>query len=412
MTNTQGNRGWAAVMVAAILMMLAAAIGAPAQMLSVLYTFTGGADGGVPVQGVVPDGTGNFYGTAAFGGNALGTSGAGVVFKLDSTGTETVLYTFTGGVDGRDPEGVVRDGTGNLYGITAEGGTAGSCAPSSGCGVVFKLDPTGNETVLHSFTGGSDGASPNAPPVRDAVGNLYGTTILGGTFGGTCASYGCGVVYMLDPADNETVLHSFTGGSDGAYPYDGVIRDSAGNLYGTTMSGGIAESCGGYSGCGVVFRLDSSGNESVLHTFYGGANGTFPFSGVVRDAAGNLYGSTEDGGTASCTACGLVFKLSSAAGEAVLHRFSGPDGDLPFVSFLDQQGNLYGTTEEGGAFGYGTVFRVSPLGKETILYSFTGGSDGAAPYPGLVPYKGSLYGTTGGGGSGWGVVFKLSIPVR
>jgi uncharacterized repeat protein (TIGR03803 family) len=186
----------------------------------------GGVDGGYPFTGVIRDPAGNLYGTAEFGG----TSGAGVVYKVDTASQETVLYSFTGGVDGGYPEyaGVIRDSAGNLYGTTSSGGT-------SGTGVVYKVDTKGQETVLHSFTGSTDGSQPEAGVVRDSAGNLYGTTVYGGTSG-------AGVVYKVDKGGHETVLHSFTGGADGAYPWAGVIRDSAGNLYGTTSSGGTKNS--------------------------------------------------------------------------------------------------------------------------------------------------------------------------
>jgi uncharacterized repeat protein (TIGR03803 family) len=198
----------------------------------VLYNFTGGADGGYPFTGVIRDSAGNLYGTAELGG----TSGAGVVYKVDTAGQETVLYSFTGGTDGGYPEyaGVIRDAAGNLYGTTNSGGTSGS-------GVVYKVDTKGQQTVLHSFTGSADGSQPEAGVVRDSVGNLYGTTTSGG-------ASGAGVVYKVDTAGQETVLYSFTGGTDGARPWTGLIRDSSGDLYGTTSSGGTKNS-------GVVFEV-------------------------------------------------------------------------------------------------------------------------------------------------------------
>ena len=193
------------------------------------------------------------------------------MYKLDSAGHETVLYSFTGGADGGDPQsGVIRDSAGNLYGTTFLGGTGNA-------GVVYKLDSAGHETVLYSFTF-ADGSQPTAGVIRDSAGNLYGTTELGGP-----ASQG--VVYKLDTTGNYTVLYSFTGGADGGYPFAGVIRDSAGNLYGTTQYGGTAQQ-------GVVYRLDTAGHETVLHSFTGGADGSRPNAGVIRDSAGNLYGTT------------------------------------------------------------------------------------------------------------------------
>jgi uncharacterized repeat protein (TIGR03803 family) len=197
--------------------------------------------------------------------------------------TFTVLHRFTGN-DGSFPEaGLVRDAAGNLYGTTLNGGDQ-NC--SGGCGSVFKLDKTSKETILYSFTGGSDGEYPNAGLVRDEAGNLYGTTVAGGVSGTGCPEYTtCGVVFKLDTTGKETVLYTFTGGADGGTSYARLVRDSAGNLYGTTAGGGAFAS-------GVVFKLDATGHETVLHTFTGGADGGLPYAGLVRDSAGNLYGAT------------------------------------------------------------------------------------------------------------------------
>jgi len=261
-----------------------------------------------------------------------------VVFKLDPTGKETVLHSFAGApTDGAFPvSGLIRDKAGNFYGTTRFGG-------ASDFGTVFKLDSTGKETVLYSFTGGDDGGDLQAGVVRDSAGNLYGTTIEGGTFG-------VGVVFKLDPTGKETVQYHFTGGADGALPYARLVRDKAGNLYGATAYGGL--------GCGVVFRLDSTGNETVLYSFTCGADGAQPRAGLLRDKAGNLYGTTESGGNSNF---GVVFKLDITGEETVLHTFTGPDGlqvDAGLVR--DPKGNLYGTTVGGGASGNGVVFKLTP----------------------------------------------------
>jgi len=252
---------------------------------TVLHTFTGGADGGYPYAGLIRDSAGNLYGTTSGGG----TAGSGVVFKLDPEGQETVLYSFTGGTDGGDPVvGVTRDPAGNLYGTTRLGG-------ASGWGVVFEVNTAGQEMVLYSFTGGADGGRPWAVPVRDSAGNLYGTTLHGG-------ASGAGVVFKVDTAGQETVLYNFcslANCADGLGPSAAVIRDPAGNLYGTTEIGGA-------SGAGVVFQLNTAGQETVLYSFTGGADGGQPFAGVVRDAAGNLYGTTYGGGEENS---GVVFKI-------------------------------------------------------------------------------------------------------
>jgi uncharacterized repeat protein (TIGR03803 family) len=353
---------------------------------TVLHSFTGGSDGGYPYAGVVLDSAGNLYGTT----NSGGSSGyAGVVYKLDPSGNETVLHSFTGGSDGSGPEygNVTLDSAGNLYGTTFGGGAGYN-------GVVYKLDPSGNETVLHNFTGGSDGGDLRAGVILDSAGNLYGTTSNGG-------SAGQGDVYKLDPSGNETVLHNFTGGSDGGYPHAGLVLDSAGTLYGTTSAGGTA-------GIGVVFSLTSSGTETPLYTFPDGPNGWALLSGVVLDSAGNIYGTTIEGGSAGF---GVVYKLNARGAETVLHTFSGSDGGSPWAGVVsDSNGNLYGTTLEGGSARAGVVYRLDPGGNETVLHSFTGGSDGGSPYAGVIlDSAGNLYGTTfSGGSSGYaGVVYRL-----
>jgi len=264
-----------------------------------------------------------------------------VVFKLNGNGKEKVLYSFTGGADGADPQaGLVRDSSGNLYGTAFYGG-------AYGWGVVFKVDTTGAETVLYSFTGGSDGGEPLAGLLRDSAGNLYGTT-----YGG---AYGWGVVFMLDPTGAETVLYSFT---YGANPYAGLVRDSAGNLYGTTEAGGAY-------GLGAVFKVKENSKEKILYSFTGGADGTDPRGGLVRDSASNLYGTTWQGGAYGW---GVVFKVDSTGKETVLYTFTGgADGGNPAAGLLrDSAGNLYGTTYFGGvvsdacSMGCGVVFKITP----------------------------------------------------
>jgi uncharacterized repeat protein (TIGR03803 family) len=208
------------------------------------------------------DSAGNLYGTTAAGGGACS---CGVVFRLDLSGSEKVIYTFTGGADGGAPYGgVISDSAGNLYGTTAAGGTYGN-------GTVFMVDTTGKETALYSFTGGADGGGPEAGLVRDSAGNLYGTTGNGGAFGP-------GTVFVVGQTDKETVLYSFSGAADGGYPFSTLVRDLAGNLYGTTAAGG------GF-GNGTVFTVDTTGKETVLYSFAGGTDGADPASGLVRDLA-------------------------------------------------------------------------------------------------------------------------------
>ena len=362
---------------------------AQAQTYSLLHTFPGGADGATPDAGLVVDAAGNLYGTTAAGGS----SNAGTVFKIDPAGTETVLYSFTGGADGKAPyAGLVLDPSGNLYGTTQLGGASHS-------GTAFKLNTAGTETVLHSFTGGADGKIPYAPLIRDSSGNLYGTTTTGG-------ADGYGTVFKLDTAGTLTVVYPFKGGADGGFPIGGLVRDNAGNLYGTTNDGGIPNACFlGYVGCGVVFKLDTSGKETVLYTFTGGADGGESEAGLTFDTTGNLYGTTTAGGTSDS---GVVFKLNQAGVETVLYSF-GNGGMEPFGGvILDAAGNLYGTTNNGGS-GYGTVFQLDAASHYTVLHQFTAGADGANPAASLVSdAEGNLYGTTAAGGNGnFGTVFKI-----
>jgi uncharacterized repeat protein (TIGR03803 family) len=330
-----------------------------------LHSFQGG-NGYDPVAGLLRDAAGGLYGTTGFGGkvtNACGgvqAGGCGVAFKLDKTGKETVLHRFAGPPGGYAPYGLLaRDGAGDLYGITAYGGADLQ-------GTVFGIDAAGTETTLHSFAGppegGGDGSGPEGGVVRDASGNLYGVTFSGG-------AYGAGSVYEVDSRGNETLLYSFNGSSDGAQPSSALLLDPQGNLYGTTQNGGNGE-CGG-TGCGVVFELSpqSGGgwSEKLLYVFCslsGCIDGEEPGVGpLVRDSAGNLYGTTYFGGTSGE---GVVFKLDTTGKETVLHSFTGgADGANPVVGLaIDRSGNLYGTTQAGGAscftrYTCGVVFKVA-----------------------------------------------------
>jgi uncharacterized repeat protein (TIGR03803 family) len=379
---------------------------AQAQTYLVLHSFTDGTDGRNPEADLVRDTSGNLYGTARFGG----AYGGGIIFKLDTNGTETILYNFTGGSDGGNPvSGLVLDAAGNLYGVASGGGNT---ACSGGCGTVFELDTTGQLTVLYSFTGRRDGASP-AGLIRDAAGNLYGTASAGGDMSSCNRPIGCGTVFKLDLSGNQTVLHTFSAVGDGRIPVANLLRDKAGNLYGTTSGGGNT-SCTG--GCGTVFMLTAAGKEKVLYTFTGGADGRYPVAGLVADAEGNLYSTTEQGGDTSCSVldsygCGAVFKLDPADNETVLYNFTGgSDGGFIYAGLVrDPQGNLYGASYLGGAYGWGTVFRLDTALKLAVLHSFTLGAHGASPVAGLLrDAAGDLFGTACCGGiSDAGVVFAI-----
>jgi len=397
---------------------------AQAQTFKVFHTFHG-KDGAAPVGQLVRDRAGNLYGTTVLGGTGKCQGGCGAAFKMNKSGKMVWVHSFNG-ANGRQPlAGLLRDVAGNLFGTTADGGRINNHICSIGCGVMFKLDKAGRETVLHRFTGRPpDGYFPESLLVEDSAGNLYGTTITGGT-------NGAGTVFELDAAGKETILYSFTGGPDGCGPDPGVILDAAGNLYGVTSGGGDA----GCNGDGVAFKVDTAGNETVLHTF-GGPDGSGPDSVLLFDSQGNLYGTTAIGGSsANCHyegGCGTIFELSPQNGswsETVLYNFcslSGcTDGQEPLRGPLvrDATGNLYGTTYFGGNVNLcngscGVVFKLDAAGKETVLHTFTGGKDGAFPWGGLsAGPAGSLYGAAqvggdleckAGNGQGCGTVFKIT----
>ena len=376
---------------------------ATAQTFIELYPFNsaaiGLADGAWPEAAVVRDSAGNLYGTTFFGGTGAGcdinVGGCGTVFKIDSTGQETVLHIFGGAHDGWNPTAsLTLDGAGNLYGTTQFGGWYGF-------GTVFKIDPAGHETILHHFRRVFDGANPNAGLLQDASGNLYGTTRYGGV---GCSGQGCGTVFKISARGQETILHRFRDGADGASPLGGVAVDSSGNVYGTTWIGGIFN-------YGTVFKIDAGGEEKVLHYFSGGADGANPLGGLTLDQAGNLYGTTLSGGGFF----GTVFTVNPAGKESVVYTFAGGlDGAYPYSNvILDASGNLYGTASQGGSTGAGSVFELSG-GTLTVLYDFAGTTDGANPMGGLaMDSSGNLYGTAVQQGLyGWGAVFEIQRSLQ
>ena len=410
--------------------------GIPPGPVTTVYNFAGAPDGANPVGDLVVDTHGNLYGTTMAGGmtgGTCGSGGCGVVFKLANGGVETVLHAFTGS-DGAFPgAGLVLDMAGNLYGTTTGGGGGNS-------GVVFKVDPSGNETVLYSFTGSADGGQPDGRLWIDGAGNLYGITSVGGTSGN-------GVVFKLDTMGTESVLYNFEGSPDGSSPKAGLLQDSLNNFYGTTQGGGNLDcktegDSPKATGCGTVFKLDAAGNETILYRFTGGndgADGAFPATNLVEDTDGNFYGTTLAGSPGPCYViammppqppadvhCGTVYKVDASGMETVLHHFAGgndgasPQGDL----FIDWVGNLYGTTAYGGTgncivtgtsalgtavnLGCGTIYQVDTGGNESVLYSFNSTSGGIAPSGGMVSDgSGDLYGTASEGGAhGFGTVFE------
>ncbi len=375
-------------LVALLAISCAGAYPAVAQTEIVLHSFNGN-DGAYPFSRLTIDSQGNLYGTT--GGTFPPTYGT--VFAMSPTnpiGNVRVLLRRTPtGICDFCVDNLLRDAQGNLYISDAIGGNFGN-------GAVYKLSPAGiMPSTLYSFTGGADGKYPNSGLIADNAGNLYGTTGMGGAFGQ-------GVVFKITPTGIETVLYSFTGGSDGGEPWGRLLPDSQGNLYGTTYAdGGLQLSFG------VVFKLSPSGILTVLHSFTGGSDGGHPNGDLIADVEGNLYGTTP---AIPRSTHGTVFKLSQQGALTVLHTFSGSDGFDPRSGvIMDAGGNLYGTTWSGGASGNGVVYELSANGTENVLHNFSG-SDGSLPVGGLVfDTAGNLYGTTAyGGTSNNGVVFKLT----
>ncbi len=413
-------------------LILAVAVAVPrlahAQTFSVVYSFQGVQSGFYPTSGVSVDHTGDLYGTTQYGG--LGTScylGCGIAFKLvrhDSNWLFTPIYSFMGGSDGGNPSARLIIGpNGTLFGTTTQGG--GSGCMGLGCGTVFNLHPPQHissrvlagwsETVLYRFQGGSDGAMPEAADlVFDQAGNLYGTTYVGG--GSQCFE-DCGTVYELTNSGGnwtESILHVFGQSGDGDEPWAGVILNQTGNLYGTTATGGAHRQ-------GSVYELIHSGvgwTERLLYSFQGGSDGAFPFSSLIQDPAGNLYGTTCcAGGHSGGTVFGLTagtwdFSLLYALGASGTGQ--GPEGAL----IMDSSGNLYGTASSGGAYGFGALFKLTPSAggwTYTAVHDFCAGgyppcSDGYTPSGNLAfDSAGNLYGTTSNGGAhGGGVVYEIT----
>ena len=410
---------------------------AQAQTFTVIHNFTNAGDGGTPLAGLTMDVVGNLYGTTYLGG----AHNAGTVFVLRQTVAGwvlTPLHAFgvnraVGDNDGACPFGkVMLAQDGSLYGTTTAGGDR-SCpyytgCSNTGCGTVFHLTPPPtvpksaiapwDETVIHRFTLGS-GWYPEGDLTFDQSGNVYGTTQDGGAFDG-------GTIYQLMRSGSgwtKNVLHRFTGG-DGADPTGGLIFDQAGNLYGTTFLGGDPN-CPPFGGCGVVFQLSPSGSswtEQILHAFTGGSDGGFSYDGLILDPSGNLYGTSNMGGSSGCDGygCGTVFGFTPGGGGGwnfnTLYTFtdgigssSGPGEKL----VMDTAGNLYGTTYQDGAYFAGSIFKLTPSNGSwtyTSLHDFTGGGDGAFPVSNVTfDANGNLYGTASAGGAyGAGVVWEIT----
>jgi len=324
---------------------------------TVLYSFTGGADGGEPYKGVTLDGEGNLYGTAVTGGSGICEGGCGVAYKLTNSGgtwTQTVIHAFTGEDDGSGPGArVTVDGAGNVYGMAPTGG-------AYGLGTIYKIRQGQNGAwvlkVIHAFTGGADGATGSAGRMILRQGHLYGAATTGGT-------YGSGVVFELTPTQvgewDFRTIYSFRGQPDGSFPYGALLLDASGNIYGTTYYGGA-------NNIGAVYQLTPRTNgewrEKVLYSFQGGTDGNSPISNLVFDTARNLYGTTSEGGLGT----GTIFKLSPVGGghwmETVVHMFQGPpDGAFSYNGMVvDPFGNFYGATVHGGVDDDGSIYKFTP----------------------------------------------------
>ena len=406
---------WTAVRRTLAALVLVAAMGvlpALAQTYSVLYSFKGGkADGQNPEAGLYMDKAGSLYGTTVKGPACTLEPCApfqGIAFKLTHAGTEIKEHIFTGNPDGASPYGGL---SAYPYGTASAGG-------ASNLGVVFELGADHAATVLHNFTGfPGDGASPYAGLIAGQEGALYGTTAYGG-------AYDSGTVFRLTAAGAENVLYSFTVGADGGFPFGSLVLDSAGNLYGTASAGGNTTGNCYPSGCGVVFKLDSAGNEATLYSFTGSPDGANPYAGLIQGSTGNLYGTAFSGGGGTCNnGCGVVFKVDSSGAETLLYTFAGypTDGEAPYAGLIrDSSGNIYGTTSYGGPSDNGVVFKLDAANTETLLYQFMGKADGGTPRaPLIMDSAGNLYGTTydgglinpkcgGGSRNSCGVVFKIA----
>ena len=415
------------------LMIAVCTISTHAQNYSVLYDFESIPDGQLPVAGML-ERNGVLYGTTQEGGSYNVETPSGTVFSVDiSSGKETVLHTFDGfftGPDGAFPSSsLVADSAGNLYGTTIGGGSnhTGTCY-EQGCGIIFKMSPTGVETILYTFTGGADGLAPNGL-IFDSLGNLYGSARWGGqgSQNGEC----CGTIFKLARNGTFTTLYTFPGGASGEAPAGSLVLDKSGNLYGATSFGGNTSACimSTSAGCGVLFKIDTIGNETVLYTFTGGADGAGPNGSLLRDSKGNLYGTAFSGGNPACNnssfyypGCGVVFELTASGTQKVLHAFRSAKGDgaNPDSGLsTDGTANLFSTTMFGGTYNDGTVIQLNAKGV-TLLHSFKAYSDGWLPQGGVIrDATGNLYGTTAGNNLGCpngynkgncGTVFRIIAP--
>jgi hypothetical protein len=392
----------------------------------VLFSFLG-FNGAYPFDDVALDAAGNVYGTTEQGGAGGGSAGYGLVFQLSLVRNgrwhESILHRFGGKGDGIFPTSpTMVDAAGNVYGAVANGGALNG-------GIVYELSPTEQRwkyDIIHAFNG-KDGSYPDSALTIDAAGNLYGTTVSGGPGGSAQTIEGAGVVYELQPQPGErwkgrtlyvfNVAQSLNPNS----PYAPVLLGADGTLYGTTKSGGVECAKGGSQGCGTAFALTPAHHNklAVLHDFYeSDADGYFPTTGLIADAAGNLYGAVQSGGAQMG---GVIYELSPSSGgawtETILRTFvpGGADGYGPSGLVFDKAGNLYGTQSGGGRYGGGVAFVMRPAPSGTwsyaVIYNFGRNQDASGPVAGSLVFDGAgnLYGATGfGGEDNVGAVYELT----
>jgi uncharacterized repeat protein (TIGR03803 family) len=390
-----GKLNWGKKAYAAFVLCATTAIPLPAQTFTTLYSFNG--PNVKPYAGLVQATNGDLYGTTYGSWNLS----SGTVFKITPSGTLTTLYSFcaqSACTDGQNPAaGLIQATNGDLYGTTVGGGA--NCAFTGGCGTVFKITPSGILTTLYSFCsqgGCADGQSPYAGLVQAASGDFYGTTYFGG------ANNGNGTIFKITPNGTLTTLYSFcaqSGCTDGANPYAGLVQATDGDFYGTTYQGGAGSNACSGIGCGTIFKITPGGTLTTLYSFCsqsGCTDGAYPYAGLVQATNGNFYGTMLGGGA---DGWGTVFKITPSGTLTTLYSFpcsqSGcPDGQYPYGTLVQAtNGDLYGTTLDGGATaaggatGYGTIYKITPSGTLTTLYNFcsqSGCTDGANPFAGLV----------------------------
>ena len=375
---------WIAV---AIVLLIATTPPARAQVFTQFYNFSG-ADGAYPWDALVQSSDGNFYGNT-FGG---GSSGMGTVFRVTPEAGLRTLHSF-GGADGANPVGtVLAAADGSLYGTASYGG-------ANEAGTIFRIAPDGTFTKLHDFTG-ADGNDPESGLVEDRRGNLYGTTALGG-------KYGSGSVFVFSARGRLKTLYNFcqeSGCSDGAHPYASLLRTVTGDLFGTTYDGGS-------SAYGTIFKITPQGQFSTVHSF-SGTDGSHPVSGLIEGTDGNYYGTTISG----FYGAGTIFRITPSGTLTTLANLSGSQGAKPYAPLVQaSDGFFYGTTVAGGSHSYGSIYRVSSAGTLTPLYDFCAQSDctdGSYPEAAMIQgADGNLYGTTNGGGAyASGEIFRFSPP--